>query len=287
MKRFSFLLILGTLISVFLISSVFAADVVRIDSSKIRLSIAPGQTKVGVINVENPSSEPKVVKMYIEDWYYIAPFDGAKEFKPAGTTALSGSHMITFSPAQLILGPYAKQTVNYTIKVPENASGGYYGVLFFESSLGAPDTQGVGVSVSVRIASLFYIEASSTIKKELAWKNLTVEKKSEKEALKIILNVKNEGNIDITASGNFNIIDKKGKVYARGDFSSVYTFPKDEASLIATWNAGIPDGIYDVIVTIDLGKAQEEAGLGRGPVVVKESTVEISNGQIIQVGEFK
>lgn len=265
-----------------------AVEVVRIDQTKVRLSILPGQTKAGIINVENPSDEPKTVRAYIEDWYYLYPYDGSKEFKPLSTTKLSCGEWISFSPNEFFLPPYAKGKLNYTVKVPQGIEGGHYAVLFFESILGQPSAEGVGVSVAVRVASLFYIEAEGTLKKDVALEKFSVERISKGAPLEILFDLRNNGNVDITASGNYNIMDKRGMVYARGDFNTVYTFPGDSARLSGTWSLPISRGIYDLILTLNLGKAQEEAGLGRGPILVKETSIEVGeNGEVLNVGELK
>lgn len=283
-----FILLLASLMLFFFSELGLAVEVVRIDQTKVRLSILPGQTKAGIINVENSSAEPKTVRIYLEDWYYSFPYDGSKEFKPFNTTKLSCGEWISFSPAELFLPPYAKQKINYTVKVPQGVEGGHYAVLFFESILGQPSAEGVGVSVAVRVASLFYIEAEGTLKKDVALEKFSVERKSKVTPLKIDFELRNNGNVDITAGGNYNIMDKNGMVYARGDFNTVYTFPGDSARLSATWSLPISRGIYDLILTLNLGKAQEEAGLGRGPILVKETSIEVGeNGEVLNVGELK
>jgi hypothetical protein len=118
--------------------------------------------------------------------------------------------------------------------------------------------------------------------------NFTLERASGSLPLFVKLDFKNTGNVDITATGTFDLIDRTGMVYARGKFDEAYTFPSDNATLRGEWKELISAGTYDLIITLDLGKALEEAGMGRGPVIVKEAAVEIGpSGKILSVGALK
>jgi hypothetical protein len=97
--------------------------------------------------------------------------------------------------------------------------------------------------------------------------------------------MKNTGGLDITAGGTFSVIDSKGMVFARGEFSNVYTFPGDSGRMTASWNPPLEKGVYDLILTLNLNKAEEEAGWPRGKAVVKETTIEIGEaGQLVRAG---
>ena len=271
-----------------LLNIAFAIEIIQIDQPKIRLSITPGGTKAGVINVVNPSTEAKSTRVYLEDWYYLPNGDGSKEFRPAGSLVNSCSSWISFTPAEFILPAYGRQRLNYTVKIPPDAKGGHYAVMFFENYLGEQKaaTEGVNVNLAIRVASLFYIEPEGMINRNANISDLKISKKENK--FYVTAKFSNTGNVDITAKGTFFIIDQKGMVYARGEFNEVYTFPQDTATLASNWKEPIPKGKYDLILTIDIGKALEEAGLGRGPVIIKEAQIEIGeNDRLIKVGELR
>lgn len=264
-----------------------AVEIIQIDRPKVRVIIPPGEMKTGIINVANPSSEPKEVRLYLEDWLYLPGADGSKEFRPANTLPNSCASWINFHPSEFTLQPYAKQIVGYTIRTPEDAKGGYYAILFFENTTSKPETaEGVGINLAIRFGTLFYIEPSGTITREAKIENLLLEK--EDSSLKVSADFKNTGNIDLITSGTFDIIDSSGIVFARGEFNDTYTMSGDNARLVSEWNKTIPTGKYDLILTIDLGKALEELNLGRGPVITKEAQIEIgTRGEILSIGELK
>jgi len=264
----------------------------RIDPVKNRLVIPQGGTKSGTIKIEASSDTSVKVKVYLEDWKYNPVQDGSKDFAPAGTLPSSAANWISFAPAEFTVEPYGRQLLGYTVNVPSNATGGHYTVLFFETAIGEapPGTiqEGVAVKVFGRIGVLFYIEPQDTINKEVRLYELEVKRKDNSLPLEVALSLQNIGNVDITAGGKFHLMDNAGLIYARGEFNDVYTFPTDTAKFTAKWNESIPKGKYDLVLTLDIGKAQEEAGLGRGPVIIKEAEVEIGeNGGVLKAGELK
>lgn len=289
MKKSVFILVLVCLIFTFFSTDLSAIEVIRVDQAKIRLIVAAGSSKTGTINITNPTQYPKHIKAYLEDWYYTSNADGSKDFEPAGTTEYSCADWISFAPAEITIPPFAKKRIEYTVKVPQGTSGGHYAILFLESS---PTTdsqsEGVSIGVVVRVGCLFYIEPAGTIQMTSEMSNLKVERRSNNESLEIGLDFANTGNVDITAGGTFHIMDKQGFVLARGELNNVYTFPKDTGKLEGRWPKAIPQGKYGLVITIDLGKAREEAGFERGPLVVKEAEIEIGSlGQIVKVGDLK
>lgn len=268
----------------------------RLDQSKVKLIIPVGRSKAGTIKAYSQSNDSINLKVYLEDWAYTAEQDGSKEFFPAGSRPFSCAEWIKFYPAEFTLAPYGTATINYVVNVPVNASGGHFAVMFFEttaqqlSAQDIPGGEGVtsGVGLAIRMGSLFYIEAKDTVKRTVELSNFYVDNEVKNNYLSVGLNLKNTGNTYITANGSFHIMDKEGLIYARNEFNEVYTFPGDTATLNATWKKTIPKGKYSLVITLDLGKAQEEAGLSRGPVLVKEAGLEIGfNGNVLRVGDLK
>ena len=260
---------------------------IQLDPAKIRLVISPNNAHSGKINIYNPSGEPRRVKVYLEDWKYLPVCDGTKDFKPAGTTDLSVANWISFVPDEFTIPAFGKQVLNYTVRVPADAKGGHYAVLFFESYVGdqTQTKEGVSVNLAVRIASLFYIEPKGTIERQAKIENVKVAKKQNKNYL--TAKFSNIGNVDINAKGTFFIIDKKGMVYARGEFNEVFTFPQDSATFTSYWKESIPNGTYDLILTIDISKPLREARLEEAPSITKEFKIEIGeNGEVAKISEF-
>jgi hypothetical protein len=268
----------------------------RVDKSKVRLIIPAGGSQAGTLKVYSQSEDKIKIKIHFEDWSYADQQDGTKDFYPPGTTPLSCSEWISVNPQEFTLPPYGTQTVNFVAEVPEEAQGAYFSVMFFETTFlpgpaglpMGPDELRVGTSLNVKLGTLFYIEAEDSVQRQGQLQSLFVQQDAAAKFFSVNLNFKNTGNTDITTHGNFDLIDAKGMVYARGEFNDSYTLPGQEAKLSSVWKKLIDSGIYDLVITLDLGKSIEEAGLGRGPVIVKEARIEIgSDGRVTAVGELR
>jgi len=263
------------------------------NQSKIRVVASPGERVFGEITLDNPTDQAKSMRLYLEDWYYLPGGTGAKEFLPENSTPASACPWITFSPADVIVPAFGKQRISYSVNVPSGASGARFATLFFETLISegtlADSGRSAGLNVNVRVATLFYVEVKGTIQRAAKINNLKIQpSKDAKESLDITLDLENTGNTDITTSGNFSLMNNQGLVSARGAFNSVYTFPGGKGSLLGTWKDKIPAGDYDLVITVDLGKALADAGIGRGPVITKEAPVTIGeNSQIVQIGQLQ
>jgi len=288
------LLVLSLFLTLFF--STLEAAQFNVNRAKIRLSVPAGDSQAGEIKIDNFTSEEIKVRAYLEDWIYNPAQDGSKSFSPSGSHPLSAAKWISFSPAEFTILPFSSRNVNYVVKVPADAQGGYQSILFFESflpesvekELVGEEVRRANINIAVRIGSLFFVEAKGKVKRAGEISQLNISGNQNEEPLSISLDFKNSGNVDLTASGSFDIIDKEGVVQARGEFNKVYTLPQDKGTLKAEWKEGLMPGLYDAVFTIDIGKAQEETGFERGPVITKETQIEIgSKRAVVKVGELK
>ena len=258
-----------------------AIDMPRIDQSKIRLWMKPGKAESGEIILENNTDEAMSIRAYPQDWYYSSG-DGSKEFVPVGATARSCVSWVSFFPSDFILPAFSRQKVRYNVKVPaETVSGGYYSVLFFENMIGkAPELgfrQTVGLNLTVRFATLFYIEVEGAIERKGVLENFEMKKAALYAPLLISAVFKNTGNVDVIASGVFAIMDKTGRVRGRGKINDLYALPGDNARLKGIWRESLPAGKYTFVLTLDLGLAGHKSVFEKGPFLIKEIELEISD----------
>jgi hypothetical protein len=251
-------MIMGFLGAVFLFSAipVFAATI-QIDSPKIELNLAPGETYSGEILAENPTDQDLKLNIYLQDWVYLPDKSGEKRFDAIGSLPFSASKWITFNPSEAVVPPFGKMSVRYTIQVPAEATGGNYSVLFFETILGeATDEEGANVIVAGRIGSLFLLQVKGTVDRRGELVSAEVTPPVGNKPMEITTRFKNTGNTHIILAGNFLIMDADGKVHGRGDLRKLYMLSGDSGEGTTQWVGRLEKGAYQVILTYDLGEGQ-------------------------------
>lgn len=231
------------------------------------------------------------MKVYLNDWNYLPVADGSKEFVPANTTPSSCASWITFSPAEFTLPPFGRQKISYEVKVPRDAAGGHYAALFFESVFGKMQAQQeelrAAVNLAIRIAVLFFVEPEGTVQRSGTVSKFSITPGTDTTNT-FMFEFKNTGNSDCTAGSTYHVMDKNGLVKSRGQFNDVYALAGGIAQAKAVHASLLSPGTYTLVITVDMGKALQEANMGRGPVIVKEAQVVVDGrGRMSLVGEIK
>ena len=160
--------------------------------------------------------------------------------------------------------------MNYTVRVPSDVSGGRYAVLFFESLLGEipSTTEGVSVQYTGRLGSLFEIGITGTVERTGLISALTLGQPADDRPLTLEYTFQNTGNVAIRPKAFFNIVDRTGQYFGRGEFDPLYTFPGRSGSTATEWTGHLPPGEYTVLLTVDLG--ENEVLVAEQPLSVKQ-----------------
>lgn len=234
------------------------AVTLRINQPKVEATAKPGEVLTGTVEVENLLDEPVSVQAYLQDWRYVAPGDGSKEFAPANTLPLSCADWVSFFPQQFELEPRGKQAVGYTIRIPPEARGSAYAVLFFETLLKeAPGAQpGVTIRYTARLGSLIWIEIEGSAQRAGALSDLEITPPQPRQPLRVRATFTNSGSTALVATGYFHITDAAGQLMARGVMPTLYTHPGLAVPVEAEWMGRLPAGTYTVLLTLDLGGDQ-------------------------------
>ena len=216
-----------------------------LEEGKVSLFLKSGETVIGNVKINNTSDRELFVKAYWQDFSYTPPFDGDKKFFPAGTTPYSCASWVNFFPQNFTLKPYEKKEISYNIKFPAESQGGYYGVLFFEDSVGQKNSS-TGLSVVARLGCLFFLETAGSAKEAKVF-NIAV------SGSQVLGDIENKSQIILIPKGIFYMINSEGVVFDRGEVEALYLPPEQGASFAINISDKIPQGTYTIVLTFDLG----------------------------------
>lgn len=242
MKKILFLILL---IGIFGIPSLYAQ--IALNTLDVKINIKGGETVNGTMTVENISEKNILVKTYFEDFTYNSPFDKGATYLPLGSIERSCGQWISVSPKSFVLPPKGKKKVAYSIKVPKEVKGQYWGAFISEAAPGEFKLKGImGVSLVVRVACTFLLEAPG------------LEKKAKLEDISIAFdtiegNLFNNGNaILFITKGAFSIMDSKGKMFDKGDIKRYSISPDEKAPLSIKLSKKISPGDKTLSLNFDL-----------------------------------
>lgn len=215
-----------------------------VDQAKINLTTSRGDSVMGSFYIQNTTEESLPVRVYWEDFDYVEPFDGTKNFLPSGTGNFSAHGWVTFSPKEFTLPPFGKQQIEYVIKVPENFDQGSYGVMFFERA-GDPIRDITGVQIVTRVGTLFFIEPKNTSKKALL-----DEIKVEDQKIKGVFI--NQSKIILIPKMSYYILDEEGNMLDRNYLKNLYVPINAKALWETTISKDLKAGHYTLMLNADL-----------------------------------
>ncbi len=242
----------------FLISFLLCVPVhaqVFIEQGKVNLTVQPGDHISDSVAVNNTTNKSVRVRIYWEDFAYQSPFEGAKKFAPASTLKSSLAKWVQFSPRYFDIPPFAKSKISYTIDVPPNAKGGYYGVLFVEPQNEGPDGVQKGVRIITRVGSLFFVETGDR-SKTASLENVSVSGGVLKARLR------NTGDVILLPQSSYYIMDRDGLAADRGELKKYFLPPGESADLQLPLSKDLaPGNDYTLVLTFDFED---------GDVLVKE-----------------
>lgn len=237
----------------------------NIDQPGVHVSTKAGESKDGVIFVENTSDSSADFNVNVMDWTVNSK--SKKMFYPAGSLMNSCSSWITVSPRNFSLKPGEKQKVKYIVSAPVDAEAGHYSVIFFET-IAKSDTK-AEVSLAGRIGSIIYhsVKGSEIVKAKI----VKFKVKPLKNGLLLNYEMKNAGNVYTMIRPSLAVINDKGNVVKRARLSGFGIMPGKPSIRTDKVVFDLPKGKYRVLLTTEYGKY-----FGRDLYELKEVVVESS-----------
>ena len=216
-----------------------------IENAKVVEAVSGGDRVNNSITIHNPNKEDADVRVYWEDFEYVAPYDGSKKFFSAGTLPGSPSQWVSYTPQEFKIPAFGKQKIDFSISVPESIKGGHYGVLFFEKTDIAQSTK-VGVKIVYRTGALFFIESKDRVKKAEFQDVKCLDGK------KVSAKFVNQGDVVLVPRTTYYIMDASAYIVDRGEAAALYVPAGAAAPFEVPLPADLKPGTYTFVLNADL-----------------------------------
>ncbi len=229
-------------------------------------TLKPGEVKEAKVDVINQSDQPAEVKIYPVD--AVTTKDGAFAPQSEDRERIDVGAWITMSASELSLKPNEAKTVDFTIKVPENAEvGDHMGAIIVQSKETPKAEKGTAMKVVSRVGARIYLTVPGEIIKELELEEFSY--KIEEGQVVFYLTLTNKGNIRISPKGEIEIKDKSGNAVDKIKITEREVFPKDTIVLPTRWEK-TKVGKFNALATVSYGTEKN---------LTKELSFEIGGAQ--------
>jgi len=129
---------------------------IEVSPLTMELRIAPGRTYTDTITIANGGKETEHIRAFCQDWA-LKP-DGVVVFVAAGRLPGSASGWLEVTPTEFDVAPGKTQTVRYTVRVPEDASGEARTVILFEGGAQKLNLPGGPSALVPRVGTILYVQ---------------------------------------------------------------------------------------------------------------------------------
>ncbi len=242
----------------FLAAASWGASVVVTGPLVQEHSLQPGQEAVGLFEIHNPEDRPQEVKIYQTDHFPHA--DGGVEYGEPGRLPRSNARWISYSPQRLVLPPRETVKVDYTVRVPDDASlrGTYWSVLMVEgvsesspeSVLGDPSRPQVAIRQVLRYAIQVVSNVGTGATRELKFSSIRLLQEADKRVLAV--EMENTGEQMLIGKPWTELYDSGGRLVTRLDGEPKRMYPGASGRFTMDL-VGLQEVTYKALVVVDCG----------------------------------
>jgi hypothetical protein len=219
----------------------------------ISIQISPGQTYQGEIFVFGSDRETTQVTIFKNDWFLTSA--GAYQFLPMGTVKRSAAPWVTIQANRLSLAPKTGQRVQYTLKVPADASGSYWTALMFSTvPAAAPGNGRFQIAMSGRVAYIMRIDVNGSAPGRGSIERFHLNWDAKQQKIVAALRVKNSGESFVRFKGRLEIRDNRGRIVNVLSFGEGLILPGSAQEFrLQEYSFHFQPGYYVGLAVADLG----------------------------------
>lgn len=258
-KKFLLPFLLSLLVYSFFINS---ARALRVSPVEFDLKVPAGKTETFTISVMNDTKAVQIYSISVADWYRNEKGENIffeKSSPPPEVKNRSCRNWIDVSPARFEVPPNSVRDIKVSVKVPVEARGTYWAIIFVEGAPRPTRYKGYTVMVVARIGIKVYLTTPEDVIKKGRITKMILESDN---PLTFKLIFENTGNSNLRPEGWVEIRDVRGKIVRKIPISPFPILPEAKRVLKIKdkEKSPLPPGWYQALGIIDYGGENLVAG---------------------------
>ena len=245
---------LSIFLIVFCTANLAPAQSVALAPAQIVEEFKPGVPFEYALAVENSGKQAVELHVQITDFWYNDKNE--KLFAAPGTSPRSAANWIQFVPEKFQVAAGATQKMKAIITPPAIARGGYYAVLFVESTPIDSHQQtkdGQRVFTNMRIGCLVMLTAKGTEAYNVDVNDLKLVPPGENQGLKLTFSVDNESNTHVFPVPMLAILNSDHKLVGKAESELKRFLPGQKDKMQVDWNGELKPGDYTAVLSLVYG----------------------------------
>lgn len=220
---------------------------------KIPMDVLPGKKYKANSQISNTGDFPVRMKLTVKN-YKVVDKSGALEFTDE-QTGFEMKDWIIPEFLEINLKPFETKTINFIVRVPENAkSGGHYGAIIFEGKNSEIKSSDFGILILANVKE----EEKQEVKKG-HFVSFDIPFISEHSPIDFSIKIENTGNIHFMPKGRIEIFNIFGKKITEAELKNDYVYPSSTREFTSRWRKKNLSGIFKAKVNVKYNGEQMEA----------------------------
>ena len=218
---------------------------------KISIDVLPWKKYKANSQISNTSDFSVRMKLIVKN-YKVIDESGALEFTDE-QTGFEMKDWIVPEFLEINLKPFETKTINFIIRVPENAkSGGHYGAIVFEGKNSEIKNSDFGILILANVKKEEEI-------KQGHFASFDIPFISEYSPIDFAIKIENTGNVHFLPEGKIEIFNIFGKKITEAELKNDYIYPSSTREFTSRWRKKNLSGIFKAKINVEYNGEQIEA----------------------------
>ena len=229
------------------------------------LSLAPGETRSGVLTIANETPDKVRVVAQLLDFFIDSDTNPQfrRQWPPEAEFSCRG--WMTVNPMDFELPAHSEMPIRYTVRTPAAAgTRSYHCAIGFTTQPIPSQFQGNAIRTAVQIVAAFYVVVGKPVA-EGSLKDLRLEYLAGTKApgWRAVVVLANPSLMYFRPIGDLDVLDESGRVVESVKFLPMPVLPKRDQNFVIPLKLASGPGTYTLRARVDLGGAEIQEATAR------------------------